>query len=60
MATDDRTECTADNPWVEGDGRAFHPDSKEINYSEHGDGQSRKQFECPNCHLKFWVDQPDY
>ncbi len=57
-----RYECTADNPWREGMGRAFHPDAvvtHEPDDMAYSTG-NYTGFSCPNCGVEFKRTEADY
>lgn len=61
MAEEDRKVCTPERPWSEGEGAAIHPDARFLYAEDAGlaEGGSYDRYECPNCHLRFWVTVPD-
>ncbi len=54
-----RHTCTAEDPWAEGRGRAYHPDAQEVGEQEDGwPGGDIVTMRCPHCGVEWKKELP--
>lgn len=57
----DLYECTAEEPWSEEKGTAFHPDAKVVGEADDiaFSVGNKTEYHCPNCGHTFKVTEAD-